>query len=192
MADNPYVNRVDVYNNGTPSTIIDLTQDTVTADTLLQGYTAHDKSGAPIIGTAPSGEPNLQAKTNVKPSTSSQVIEADSGYDGLSSVQIDAMPSGTAGTPTVSKGTVINHQVNVTPSVSNLSGYIFGGTKTGTAVTVTASELASGNLALTANTASRNCIGYATVSVNVPYSTITVSSSNPSGGSDGDVWIKTG
>lgn len=32
-------------------TLIDLTADTVTADKVLSGYTAHDKSGAPITGT---------------------------------------------------------------------------------------------------------------------------------------------
>lgn len=35
--------------------LVDLTQDTVTADKLLQGYTAHDKSGALITGTATGG-----------------------------------------------------------------------------------------------------------------------------------------
>lgn len=48
---NPYVNKVTVNN----VTIIDLTSDTVTADTLMQGYTAHDKSGALITGTATGG-----------------------------------------------------------------------------------------------------------------------------------------
>lgn len=48
---NPYVNKVTVNN----VTIIDLTEDTVTADTLMQGYTAHDKSGALITGTATGG-----------------------------------------------------------------------------------------------------------------------------------------
>lgn len=32
-------------------TKLDLTSDTITADKLLEGYTAHDKSGASIIGT---------------------------------------------------------------------------------------------------------------------------------------------
>lgn len=32
-------------------TLIDLTSDTVTADKVLSGYTAHDKSGAAITGT---------------------------------------------------------------------------------------------------------------------------------------------
>lgn len=48
---NPYANKVIV--NG--QAIIDLTEDTVTPESLLDGFTAHDKSGAPIIGTAQSG-----------------------------------------------------------------------------------------------------------------------------------------
>ncbi len=48
MANNPYVNKVE-YGG---STLIDLTGDTVAPDKLLQGYTAHDASGAPIVGTA--------------------------------------------------------------------------------------------------------------------------------------------
>ena len=44
---NQYVNKIIV--NG--QTIIDLTSDTVTTDKLLSDITAHDKSGAPIVGT---------------------------------------------------------------------------------------------------------------------------------------------
>lgn len=33
--------------------LMDLTGDTVVADKLLKGYKAHDKSGAPIVGTCP-------------------------------------------------------------------------------------------------------------------------------------------
>lgn len=44
---NKYVNKV-VYGG---DTLIDLTADTITADKLLNGYTAHDKSGAIITGT---------------------------------------------------------------------------------------------------------------------------------------------
>ena len=61
------------------------------------------------------------------------------------------MPTGTAGTPTATKGTVSNHSVSVTPSVTNTTGYITGGTKSGTAVTVSASELVSGSETKTAN-----------------------------------------
>lgn len=42
------VNKV-VYGN---STLIDLTSDTVAADKLMYGYTAHDNSGEVIVGTA--------------------------------------------------------------------------------------------------------------------------------------------
>ena len=89
-------------------------------------------------------QPNLQAKTGINPSTSSQTIEPDNGYDGLSSVQINAMPSGTAGTPSATKGTVSNHSISLTPSVTNTTGYITGGSLTGESVTVSPSELVSG------------------------------------------------
>lgn len=78
-----------------------------------------------------------------------------------------AVPSGTAGTPTASKGAVSNHAVQVTPSVTNAAGYITGGTKTGTPVTVTAAELVSGNLAITQNGTGIDVAEYASVDVSV-------------------------
>jgi len=121
------------------------------------------KSGEPLTMTldemvsAVDGiEQTLQTKRATYTPTESQqteTITADSGYDGLSAVNVtvNAMPSGTAGTPTATKGTVSNHKVNVTPSVTNTTGYITGGTITGTAVTVSASELVSGSETKTAN-----------------------------------------
>jgi len=75
-----------------------------------------------------------------------------------------AVPNGTEGTPTATKGTVSNHSVSVTPSVTNSAGYISGGTKTGTAVTVSASELVSGTLNITSS-GTTNVTNYASVSV---------------------------
>lgn len=46
---NQYYNKIII--NG--ETKIDLTGDTVAANKLLSGYTAHDRSGAPITGTCP-------------------------------------------------------------------------------------------------------------------------------------------
>lgn len=133
-------------------TWMDLTQDTVSdASHIRNSYVGHLNDGTSAIGSYSGGSPSLQAKTNIAPTTSSQTITADAGYDGLSSVQINAMPSGTAGTPTATKGTVSNHSVSVTPSVTNTTGYITGSTKTGTAVTVSASELVSGSETKTAN-----------------------------------------
>ena len=102
------------------------------------------------------GSPTLQTKTKTYTPTTSQQTEsvsADSGYDGIDTVNItvNAMPTGTAGTPTATKGTVSNHSVSVTPSVTNTTGYITGSTKTGTAVTVSASELVSGSQTITSN-----------------------------------------
>lgn len=93
---------------------------------------------------------NNQNKT-VSPSTSQQTVTFDSGYTGLGTVTVNSMPTGTAGTPSASKGTVSNHSISVTPSVTNTTGYITGSTKTGTAVTVSASELVSGSETKTSN-----------------------------------------
>lgn len=46
MASNQYRNKI-IYNG---STLIDLTADTIDQSKVLSGYTAHDKSGAPITG----------------------------------------------------------------------------------------------------------------------------------------------
>ena len=47
MAENANVNKV-IYGN---DILIDLTSDTVESSVLLEGYTAHDKSGAVISGS---------------------------------------------------------------------------------------------------------------------------------------------
>ena len=49
MPGTKYVNKV-IYGR---RTLIDLTGDTISADKLLTGITAHDKSGAPITGSCP-------------------------------------------------------------------------------------------------------------------------------------------
>ena len=48
MANNPYINKVELANG---ITLIDLTSDTVTERMLVAGVTAHDKSGAAITGS---------------------------------------------------------------------------------------------------------------------------------------------
>lgn len=119
----------------------------------IKGITELDPGEGDVEGWISSGTyaGNVQsynavpANTTITPSTSPQTV-GGAKYMMEGAVTVAAMPSGTAGTPTATKGTVSNHRVTITPSVTNATGYITGGTKTGTAVTVDASELVSGTL----------------------------------------------
>lgn len=222
-----------VYNKVTAggSTLIDLSQDTVTsASDIVSGKVGHLADGTQVTGTGGSSSPTLQSKT-VTPSESQQTISPDSGYDGLSSVTVDAISStyvgsgitrrsstdlsasgatvsvpagyyenaaskavanGTAGTPTATKGTVSNHSISVTPSVTNITGYITGSTVTGTSVTVNASELVSGSETKNAN-GTYDVTNLAELVVAVPIVTYYTGSSTPSSslGSNGDIYLQT-
>lgn len=82
-------------------------------------------------------------------SANGATVTAPSGYYASSATKTVA--SGTEGTPTATKSAVSNHALTVTPSVTNSAGYISGGTHSGTAVTVSASELVSGSQTVTEN-----------------------------------------
>ena len=153
-------------------TQMDVTGKTVTAGSMLSGTTALKADGTDITG-------NIASKSSTDLTVSGATVTAPAGY--YASAATKSVASGTAGTPTATKGTVSNHAISVTPSVTNSTGYITGETKTGTAVSVSVSELASGTLAISSS-GTKDVTQYASVEVaagsaTTPATTITA---NPS------------
>ena len=66
-----YINKLVVGNE----TKFDLTADTITADKLLEGATAHDKSGAPITGTC-----TYDADTQDATAAVAEILEGKTAY----------------------------------------------------------------------------------------------------------------
>lgn len=166
-------------DGGGSQLFVDPTPTTATIPDVAAGKMFFDSSGTLQTGTGSGGGGTITLQTKSKtytPSTSQQTdqITPDSGYDGLEEVDItvNAVAAGTAGTPTATKGSVSNHSVSVTPSVTNTTGYITGSTINGTAVTVSASELVSGTKSITTNGTS-DVTNYASVDVSVPGANLT-------------------
>lgn len=149
--------------NGT--TLMDATNNTANKDNTLTGYTGTKNDGTTFTGeySTPSIEAN---KTYTVNSSGTLTVNPSTNYDAMEKVTL-TVGSGTQGTPTATKGTVSNHSVSITPSVTNTTGYITGATKTGTAVSVNASELVSGTKSITNNGTGIDVTNYASVDVNV-------------------------
>ena len=95
MASNEYINKV-IYGG---NTLIDLTADTVTADKILSGYTAHAASGAPITGTC-----EYDADTSDATATVAEVLDTKTFYKNGSKLT-GTMPNRGAVTGTISTKT---------------------------------------------------------------------------------------
>lgn len=120
--------------------IIDITDSTVTPETLGKGATAYDKSGEKITGTMEAkADPVLQEKT-VTPSTSQQSVTPDSGYDGLSKVMVEAIPINyeDVGAETNAYTTKIGElETAITALETELEGKASGGSGSGSVETCT-------------------------------------------------------
>lgn len=135
--------------------------DTVTYDPLYySGIEQVSVTVNPISNTYVGSGITQRSSTDLTASGATVTVPA--GY--YSAQASKSVASGSAGTPTATKGTVSNNAVSVTPSVTNTTGYITGGTKTGTAVTVSASELVSGTKSITAS-GTTDVTNYASASV---------------------------
>ena len=101
------VNKVEYNENGQLKTLIDLTADTVTADKLAKGYTAHDMSGNIITGTMESGNSLIPSDiskygvyySNLNDGTNSSLY-GDSSYSVVGSYRNDSYNTGFKSTAT--------------------------------------------------------------------------------------------
>jgi len=149
-----------VINNQDKTITPTESQQIISAD---NGYTGlGNVTIQPISSTYIGSEIDLRDSTDL--SVSGSTITVPSGYYSVSASK--SVSSGTAGTPTASKGAVTNHSISITPSVTNTTGYIIGSTQTGTAVSVTASELVSGTLSITSN-GTKDVTNYKNVNVQI-------------------------
>ena len=130
----------------------------ITADAGYTGLGEVTVDGIPTnyVGSA------VPRKSSADLTDSGATVNVPSGYYSASASK--SVKNGTEGTPTVTKGTVANHSVDITPSVTNVEGYIQGGTKNGSAVKVSASELVSGTLEIDSS-GTKDVTNYKNVSV---------------------------
>lgn len=164
----------DFINNQNKTVSPSLSQQIITFD---NGYTGLgsvtvEAMTAMTLPTVASSTRVGTEKATINRSTATQYINIPIGYNSATaSYKINAIADGSVANPVATKGTVNNNSISVTPSVISTTGYITGGTKTGTVVTVSASELVSGNKAISANGSNIDVTNYATVSVNIPSET---------------------
>lgn len=154
-----YVEWQKTYNAVPANTTVTPTESAQTiggANTMMEAAVTVNAISSTYVGSG------ITRRSSSDLTASGATVSVPSGY--YESNASKAVASGTEGTPTATKGTVSNHAISVTPSVTNSAGYISGGTHTGTAVSVSASELVSGTVNITSS-GNTDVTNYATASV---------------------------
>ena len=114
------VNKVVYVENGVQKTLVDLTADTVTAETLKKGTIAHDKTGAQITGAMESSSVKLQSSKSVTVTQNGTVsVSPDSGYDGLKKADVTVNVPSSGGTDL--KTMIISFEVLTTGEDNHVS-----------------------------------------------------------------------
>lgn len=146
--------------------------------------------GAISVGAIPSTYvgSGISQRSSSNLTVSGATVTVPAGY--YASQATKSVATGTLANPTATKGSVSNHSISVTPSVQVTgAGYLATTTKTGTAVSVSASELVSGSTTISAN-GTYDVTNLASAVVSLSFASISTGTSNPSGGSNGDIYIK--
>ena len=168
--------------------------------TVPSGYYEESASKTINSGSATTPATTIIANPSISVNSSGLITATTSASQSITpTVSAGYVSTGTSGTVTVNGSNTqqlttlgaITYNTSTTDQTIT-SGKYLTGTQTIKAVTVSgldASKILSGTTVMVgdANDADR----IASVTGTVTFSTITTSSSNPSGGSDGDIWIKT-
>lgn len=151
--------------SGTTITPTESVQTAVTSGKFTTGAVKVGAISSTYVGSG------ITQRDSTNLTASGATVTAPAGY--YAEAASKSVASGSAGTPSATKGTVSNHSISVTPSVTNTTGYITGSTINGTAVTVNVSELESGTKSITENGTGISVSGYSAVDVDVPGQTPT-------------------
>lgn len=106
------------------TTNVSVANDTIDSQAGLIAQIASALEGKASGGSV---EPVLQDKT-VTPTISKQIVTADDNYDGLNTVTVNAMPTATQATPSIT----VNSSGLITASATQTAGYVSAGTKSDT------------------------------------------------------------
>lgn len=158
---------IQVSGGGGTITLQDKTATPTESQQVIEADAGYDGLNSVTVGAISSTYvgSGIEQNDSTDLTVSGATVTTPAGY--YASNASATIQNGGVGTPTATKGTVSNNSVSVTPNVTYTAGYISAGSTSGTAVTVSASELVSGNKAITENGTGIDVANYATVSVAV-------------------------